>query len=111
VNTRTEAESLRSHTVLVSRDRLPASGEGEVPAGDLPGLTVLARGEDGLDRPLGFIAFAAAPAGQQIWSIATPDGREILVPAVPEFVLSIDPAAGIARIAPPPGLLDLYLSF
>jgi 16S rRNA processing protein RimM len=49
------------------------------------------------------------PAGQEIWTILTPEGREILFPAAPDFVLEINPEAGLARIAPPPGLLALYL--
>ena len=110
VVTRTDAESLRSHTVLVGRDRLPASGEGAVVTDDLLGLTVFALEEDGSERPLGRIASVSAPAGQQLWSITALDGREILFPAVPEFVASIDCSAGVARIVPPPGLLDLYLS-
>jgi 16S rRNA processing protein RimM len=44
-----------------------------------------------------------------LWSIRTPDGKEVLFPAVEEFVLDIDLEAGSVRIAPPPGLLDLYL--
>ncbi|MDR2799800.1 MAG: ribosome maturation factor RimM, partial [Desulfovibrio sp.] len=31
-------------------------------------------------------------------------------PAAPDFILDIDPEAGFARIAPPPGLLALYLA-
>jgi 16S rRNA processing protein RimM len=110
VTTRTEAEALRSHAVLLDRDRLPASGEGAFLTDDLPGLTVLALEEDGPERLLGRISSVSAPAGQQLWSIAAPDGSEILFPAVPEFVVSVDFSEGVARIVPPPGLLDLYLS-
>ena len=42
--------------------------------------------------------------------IATPDGKEILFPAVDQFVISIDLEEGKAVIAPPPGLIELYLS-
>lgn len=46
---------------------------------------------------------------QEVWVIVTPDGREVLFPAVPEFVPDIDLDAEIIRIAPPEGLLELYL--
>lgn len=108
ITDRNQAELLRSHTVLVSRDRLPALEEDEIWLRDLPGLRVIALEEDGPEREIGVITAAEAPAGQILWTIAAPDGTEILFPAVDEFVLSIDPDKGEARIAPPPGLLDLY---
>ena len=51
------------------------------------------------------------PAGQEMWVIRAPEsegGYEILLPAVPEFVLDIDLDAEVVTIAPPEGLLDLY---
>ena len=60
-------------------------------------------------REIGVITAVAAPAGQELWTITTPAGEEVLLPAVPEFVLDIDLTAEIVVIAPPPGLLDLYL--
>ena len=108
VSTRNEAELLKAHTVLVDADRLPALDEDEVWLKDLPGLRVIVEDEAG-ERDLGVIVSADAPAGQVLWAIATPDGKEVLFPAVEEFVLSIDLERGEARIAPPPGLLDLYL--
>ena len=46
---------------------------------------------------------------QELWSILTPEGKEILLPAVPEFVADIDLDTGIIRITPPEGLLELYM--
>lgn len=108
IESRTDAELYKSHTVLVSRDRLPPLDEGEAFLADLPGLHVLVEGADG-PVPLGVIERAEAPAGQLLWTIRTPDAREVLFPAVEEFVLSIDLDKGEALIDPPPGLLDIYL--
>lgn len=108
VASRNDAEALRSHTVLVSRDRLPPLAEGEMLLSDLPGLRVLAV-QGGAEREIGVIASVDASSGQVLWSIRPARGGEILFPAVDEFVLSIDPERGEARIAPPPGLLELYL--
>ena len=60
---------------------------------------------------LGLLEDISFPAGQEIWTIRTPDaegGREILLPAVPQFVLDIDLDAGTVCINPPEGLIELY---
>jgi 16S rRNA processing protein RimM len=108
VTTRNDAEALRSHTVYVSRHEVPLE-DGEVFLHDLPGLRVFMVNETGAETELGLLESASAPAGQVLWTIRTPNGKEILFPAVDDFVLSIDLDKKRARIAPPPGLLDLYL--
>lgn len=108
-NDRSTAELLKSHTVLVEKSRLGALDDDEVFLADLPGLQVEVASENGAWQHLGRIVAAEAPAGQVLWSILTPEGKEVLFPAVPEFIKVLDPAKGLARICPPPGLLDLYL--
>ena len=109
VTTRNDAELLRSHTVYVLRDSVPPPDDDEVFLADLPGLRVFKVNEAGGDVELGIIEEASAPAGQVLWTIRTLRGEEILFPAVEEFVLSIDLENNTARIAPPPGLLELYI--
>jgi 16S rRNA processing protein RimM len=109
VDSRDKAEALRRHYLLIPKAGLPPPAEGEAYLFSLPGLRVLSRDEDGAEREIGRIASADTPAGQEIWTILTPEGREILFPAAPDFVLEINIQAGLARIAPPPGLLALYL--
>lgn len=121
---RTAAERYKSHTLLVPKERLPEPAADELYLSDLPGLMVqvpVESGESGAGgqpaepgaggqwRDLGRIARAEAPAGQPLWTISGKNGQEILFPAVDEFIVAIDLEAGTARIAPPPGLLDLYL--
>ena len=108
VTTRNDAEALRSHTVFVARQEV-ALADNEVFLHDLPGLRVFAVNEKGAETELGLLESVSVPAGQILWTIRTPDGKEILFPAADDFVLSIDLDAKRARIAPPPGLLDLYL--
>ena len=109
VTTRNDAEALRSHTVFVSRQDVPLE-DGEIFLHDLPGLRVYTVNEKGAESELGMLEDVSAPAGQILWTIRTPDGKEILFPAVDDFVLSIDLDTKRARIAPPPGLLDIYLN-
>ena len=123
VTTRSEAELLRRHAVFVPKDRLPALEDDEAYLSDLPGLRVIALDPDticpaasGRDdsqspqngREIGILASVDIPAGQEIWTILTPDGKEILFPAVDQFVISIDLYGRKAVIAPPPGLIELY---
>ena len=109
VATRNDAEPLRSHTVFVLANKLGPLDEGEIYHKDLPGLRVFAVEDGREEREIGVIRDVSAPAGQDIWTILSAGGKEILFPAVENFVLDIDIDKGRATIAPPPGLLDLYL--
>lgn len=108
VTTRNDAELLRSHTIFVSEEKLPPLDENEVYSIDLPGMRVFVE-EGGAKREIGVITDVSAPAGQDLWTITTADGAEILFPAVEDFILAIEPDKGRVLVAPPPGLLELYL--
>ncbi len=102
---RNAAETLRGAEILVPRERLPKLKEGEVYLADLPGFAVILQ-ETG--EIIGTITEAGLASGQEIWQITTPAGKDILFPAVPEFVAALDAQARTAHICPPPGLLELY---
>ncbi|MGE4556920.1 MAG: ribosome maturation factor RimM [Desulfovibrionaceae bacterium] len=106
VEGRDQAETWREFLVTVSADLLPEPEDGTVYLHAILGCEVAA--EDG--SPLGVLDQFSEHGGQEVWSIATPDGREILLPARPEFVKDIDVAARRITVAPPPGLLDIYLA-
>jgi len=103
---RSAAETLRGMHVLVPKDRLPEPAEDEVYLHELLGLRVLLHDTG---AALGTLDDVQMPGGQEVWSIRTADGKEVLLPAVEEFVASIDLDAREVRITPPPGLLELYL--
>jgi 16S rRNA processing protein RimM len=105
VEDRNAAEALRGCAVLIPAAHLSPLQEDEIYLNQLQGCEVVL--EDG--SPLGRIREVLAPAGNEVWAIDTPDGREVLFPAEEAFILEADPDKGIVRIAPPPGLLDLYL--
>ena len=73
------------------------------------GISVLSVVLDATGEQLGTLDHVLFHGEQEVWSILTPDGKEILLPAVPEFVADIDLDAEIIRITPPEGLLELYL--
>lgn len=101
---RTVAETLRGQSILAPVEALPPT-EDEIYLHELLGLRVVLH-DSGKD--LGVLDHVLFHGEQEVWSILTPDGKEVLLPAVPEFVPHIDPDAGIIRIAPPHGLLELY---
>lgn len=99
VDDRTGAEALRGLEL-----RIPAAERGE--AGDdawwdedLIGLRVLA--PDG--APLGVVADVVHSA-QDLLTVTTADGREVLVPFVAAIVPRVDVAGGRIIVDPPPGL-------
>ncbi|WP_167941986.1 ribosome maturation factor RimM [Desulfobaculum xiamenense] len=103
---RSAAEALRGSEILVRETELPDLSDDEVYIHQIEGLAVRLEGGE----PLGVVREVLTPAGQEIWAIETPDGREVLFPVAEQFVLAVDLEAGFVEIAPPPGLLDLYLS-
>jgi 16S rRNA processing protein RimM len=104
VNGRDAALALRAHTVLKAA-RFFAPGR-PYPLAALEGVRVFVRENSGDERELGRVRSASRPSGQTLWTIKDATGREFLFPAVDEFILSLDLEKGIARIAPPPGLLE-----
>ncbi|MHC1752812.1 ribosome maturation factor RimM [Humidesulfovibrio sp.] len=109
---RNAAEALRGAEVLISEADLPPPDEGEEYLHRLLGAQVRLADESVVGV---FEAILDTP-GQLTWVIRAPSakdakggGREILFPAVPEFILGLDADAGLIHIDPPPGLLELYL--
>ena len=103
---RDKAQSLCGRECWMDEQLLPPLGDEEVFLFQLHGCRVLL--DDG--SPLGEILDILTPTPEQeIWVIETPDNREVLFPAHPDTVLEIDLDAGIVRIAPPEGLLEIYL--
>lgn len=100
---RTEAERLRGRKIFIDRASLPPLEEGEAYVADLPGWTALL--ENG--ERVGVIKRVEYPAGREVWVIDD-DGKEILFPAEPEFIISFDHSRREARLSPPPGLLEIY---
>ncbi|UZP67221.1 ribosome maturation factor RimM [Desulfovibrio mangrovi] len=99
------AETLRNVSVLVPENALPDPSEDEVYLYQLEGLEV--RLQDGTS--IGHIVNFQFNAGSEVWVIESADKREVLFPATDEFVTDIDLDNGTVTIAPPEGLLDLYL--
>ncbi len=105
VEDRDGAEALRGCEILLPVKDLPETGLPGEYLHEIEGLNAVLPDGRVLGRVQGFLLHA----GQEIWSILTPDGREVLLPAAPQFVGEIDTGAGTVRVDPPQGLLDIYL--
>lgn len=105
---RNVAETLRGYVVLVPEDRLPEPDDGAIYLHEIMGLRVIAKEENGTEADWGVISAVAEPAGQELWTISKENEEDVLFPATPELVTGFDLDKRIVRIAPPPGLIDLY---
>lgn len=103
---RNRAEELRGAEVLARTKDLPDTDEDEVYLYELEGLRVEL--QDGTE--VGILSGFIETPQQETWSITMPNGKELLLPAVPEFVLDIDLDAERIVIDPPDGLLDVCIS-
>lgn len=98
---RTAAEDLRGLELRIPADQRGEAGEDAWWDEDLIGLQVLA--VDG--APLGVVA-DVVHAMQDLLSITTADGREVLVPFVAAIVPRVDVPHGRLVVDPPAGLFD-----
>ncbi|MCW4353948.1 ribosome maturation factor RimM [Hoyosella sp. YIM 151337] len=103
VNTREAADALRGMLFVVDSSDLPESGADEFYDHELEGLQV--RGAAG--ENLGVVREVLHTAAGETLSIATPEGREVLIPFVMEFVPVVDVTGGVIEVTLPDGLLEL----
>ena len=105
VDDRDQAALLTGRDLAVYEADLPELDEDEVYLHDLLGLDVI----DEQGRSLGRFEHFLETAEHEVWVIKHPSGKEILLPAVDEVILGADLEAGTITVAPPEGLLELYL--
>ncbi len=105
IEDRTAAEAIRGYTLHVPEEALPPLEDDEIYLNEILGLVVFLEEEQ---DALGVIEHVLFLGEQETWVIKTPDQREILLPAVPEFVADIDLEQERVVITPPEGLLELY---
>ncbi|MBB6120376.1 ribosome maturation factor RimM [Nocardiopsis algeriensis] len=100
---RDAAEELRGTLLLVdSEDLPPIDDPDEFHDHELIGLAAVTTGGEAVGTVDNVLHHA-----QDLLVVATPDGRELLVPFVAALVPEVDTAGGRIVLDPPPGLLDL----
>jgi 16S rRNA processing protein RimM len=101
VNSRDAAEQLRGQEVACRPEDLPELDDSEFYSYQLIGLSVCTS-----DRELGTITELVSSGGQDLM-VVQGNGREYLIPAVPEILVDVDLADGVVTIAPPQGMLEI----
>ncbi|HOW10686.1 MAG TPA: ribosome maturation factor RimM [Bacteroidales bacterium] len=83
------------------------AGDGKVPkagrSGDIEGFKVFLQESEFI----GTVSSIIENPGQDLFSILSPDGREILVPLHDDFIIGIDWEKKTIRLSLPEGLIDL----
>jgi 16S rRNA processing protein RimM len=95
VRDRNQSEALVGATVLLNREQL-ALEEGEVLETDILGCEVV----DPQGQLLGRLVEVIPTGANDVYVVETPDGGEILVPAVAHAVLEVDVEAGRMTVEP-----------
>ncbi|MDP2480454.1 MAG: ribosome maturation factor RimM [Candidatus Palauibacterales bacterium] len=103
IQDRTLAERYRGLRLWVERSELVEPSEGEYFLHDLEGMEV--RLVDG--SPVGRVGRVYEAAGSPYLGVRREEGGELLVPFIGVFVEDVDAEAGVIRIRPPAGLLEL----
>jgi 16S rRNA processing protein RimM len=102
ISTIERAEVLRGQRVWIPEAELSPLAENQFYLHDVIGLRV----ETLSGASLGTIADVLSGGGNDLFAVRTPQGREVLVPAVKAFVKTVDLTAGVVRLEPIPGLFD-----
>lgn len=101
--TREAAAALTLGELWAEAAQLPDPGPGVAYRYQLLGCTVL----DEQERAIGVVEDIVDTAAHPLYRVRTPEGREVLIPAVDAFLRSVDVAAKRIVVALPEGLLDV----
>lgn len=103
ISTIEEAELYKNCVLTADRDMLGALPDGVYYIADLIGLSV--KTEDG--TVLGQVEDVLQTGANDVYSVARTEGKPLLIPAIPDVVLSVDTDAGEITVRLMEGLLDL----
>ena len=101
---RNAAEALRNFEISIRAEDMEALPEGEHYVRDIIGCRVVDIAASG--REIGILRDVIQNTAQSILEVETPEGRTVLIPAVDEFMRSIDEEAGVIEVELIPGFVD-----
>ena len=96
------AQALRGRVLYIDRE-LDSLEEGQYYIQDLLGLTVV-DADDG--HSYGTLCDYSETGANDVYHIRFADGKERLIPAIPQVVVAVDVAGGVMQIRPLPGLFE-----
>lgn len=97
VETPEEAGKFRNKNLFVKATSLPELPEGEYYHHQLIGMEVL----DESGQTLGKLDSILETGANDVYVVKTPEGKELLLPAVEEVVLEVNPQQNQMRVRPP----------
>ena len=103
VSDRNTAETLRDSDVLITEEDLRDLPEDTYYLRDLIGMKVVDQGQYG---EIGVLKDVIQNAAQDIYVVETKGGREVLIPAVKDFIRAVDQEKGIVTTSLIPGFID-----
>ena len=98
-----DAQKLRNRVLYINRDDVELD-EGCYFVQDLIGLTVI-ESKDG--KVYGKISDVSETGANDVYHIKDEDGREYLIPAIPDVIDSVDIEGGVMKITALDGLFDI----
>lgn len=102
VDTIEEADKLRNKVLYMNRDDVELE-QGAYFIQDLIGLDVI---DDDTGERLGRLDDVSETGANDVYHVKTDDGREVLIPVIPDVVREISPEQGFVRIFKMKGLFD-----
>ena len=104
VDDRNAAEALRNFEISIRAEDMEELPEGEHYVRDIIGCRVVDIAASG--REIGILRDVIQNTAQSILEVEAPDGKTVLIPAVDEFMRSIDEEAGVIEVELIPGFID-----
>ena len=104
IEDRNAAEDIRGMDVSIYAKDMEELPEGEHYVRDLIGCKVVDLAQDGAE--IGVLRDVIQNTAQSVLDVSTPDGKQVLIPAVDAFMRSIDEEAGVIEVELIPGFLD-----
>ena len=102
-NSMDEAEKLRGYELYVTREHAIPLKKNEYYIADLIGMKVMT--DEGSE--LGIIDDVLQTGANDVYVVKQPSGKEVLLPAIKDCILSVDVEAGLMEAHVLDGLLDL----
>lgn len=103
IDNREDAEKARGQELSVTEADLPELPEGQFYVRDLIGMTV-ADAESG--AKIGRLRDVIQNTAQDIFDVETTEGKQVLIPKVPEFIIDIDAGSRVIKVRLIEGMLS-----
>jgi 16S rRNA processing protein RimM len=97
-----QAGVFRNQWLFIKTTEVPALPEGQLYQHQLLGLEVV----DDHDRALGQLTEIIETGANDVYVVTDSDGREVLLPAIPEVILDVDPGRRLMRVHLLDGLIQ-----